>query len=217
MTRSSALGSWPGTDIREALRTVRDLVSLPHLPELPARGPGADMIGRTAGLLVEMPVDRQPAGWRLVDRPGRDAARTAALWREDLDELAEAYDGWTGPLKLQVVGPWTLAATLELTRGERVVSDVGATRDLTASLIEGTAQHLRDVARLVPGAQLVLQLDEPALLAALAGRVPTQSGYGTLRAVDPQDAGRALTDAVTALRDAGASRCGCTVATPTCP
>ena len=52
-----------------------ELPDLPYLPELPARGPGADMIGRAAALLVELPVDLQPAGWRLVDRPGRDQAR----------------------------------------------------------------------------------------------------------------------------------------------
>ena len=88
--------------MREAVRTVRDLLlagdgeGLPHLPETPARGPGADIIGRAAGLLVDLPVDLQPSGWRLVDRPGRDAGRTASLHREDLDELAEAYDGYVG-------------------------------------------------------------------------------------------------------------------------
>ena len=42
------------------------------------------------------------------------------------DELAEAYDGWSGPLKIQVTGPWTLGATIELPRGERAVADHGA-------------------------------------------------------------------------------------------
>ena len=50
-------------------------------PETPGRGPGADIIGRAAGLLVDLPVDLQPSGWRFVDRPGRDASRTAALHR----------------------------------------------------------------------------------------------------------------------------------------
>jgi hypothetical protein len=73
---ATGIGSLPGSDIREAVRVVfGELPDLPHLPELPARGPGADMIGRGAGLLVDMPVDLQPAGWRLVDRPGRDLRR----------------------------------------------------------------------------------------------------------------------------------------------
>ncbi len=185
-TRVSGVGSWPGESPREAVRAVRDLLGdgVPHLPELPGRGVGADMIGRAASLLEGLHVETQPFGWRLVDRPGRDEGRAAAHLRHDLDELAEAYEGWQGPLKLQVSGPWTLAATLELTRGERVVSDHGARRDLTESLAEGLRTHVAEVARLVPGAHLVVQVDEPAVPAVLEGRLPTQSGYGRLRAVD---------------------------------
>ncbi len=174
--------------MRDALGQVRELLDgqLPYLPELPERGPGADMIGRTAGMLVELPVDLQPVGWRLVDRPGRDAQRTAALLREDLDELAEAFDGHTGPLKLQVVGPWTLAADLWLHRGERVIVDEGACRDLVESLAEGVRLHVAAVRALVPGAQIVLQVDEPSLPTVLAGRLPTSSGWGRLPSLDPQ-------------------------------
>lgn len=194
MTGVTGAGSWPGTDVGEALRTIRDLLGalegdvsgLPYLPELPARGPGADIIGRAAGLLVEMPVDLQPAGWRLVDRPGRDAARTRSLWREDIDRLAEVFDGYAGPLKIQVAGPWTLASSVWLTRGERAVVDEGATRDLVASLTEGVTRLVDDLTRLVPGADLVIQVDEPSLPAVLEGRLPTASGFGRLPAVEPQ-------------------------------
>jgi len=190
VTRATGLGSWPGTDVREATVTVRDLLldggGLPYLPELPARGPGADLIGRGAGLLVELPVDLQPAGWRFVDRPGRDAARTAALRREELDVAAEVYDGYAGDLKVQVAGPWTLAASVELTRGERAIVDEGASRDLVESLAEGVRALLADLRRQVPGARVVLQVDEPSLPAVLEGSLPTASGYGRVRAVDPQ-------------------------------
>jgi methionine synthase II (cobalamin-independent) len=194
VTLATGIGSWPGTSVRDALAQVRELLDgqLPYLPELPARGPGADMVGRTAGLLVELPVDLQPIGWRHVDRPGRDASRTAALLREDLDELAEAFDGYEGPLKLQVAGPWTLASSVWLTRGERSLADAGARRDLVDSLAEGVRLHVAAVRQLVPGAQVVLQLDEPSLPAALAGRLPTASGFGALRALDPQEALRGL-------------------------
>ena len=201
MSRASGIGSWPGTSVSEALAVVRDILSedgLPYLPELPARGPGSDMVGRAAGLLVDLAVDLQPMGWRFVDRPGRDASRTASLWREDLDELAEAFDGYTGELKLQVAGPWTLASSVWLHRAERAVVDQGATRDLVASLAEGVRVHLAEVQRLVPGARLVLQLDEPGLPAVLAGRLPTASGYGVLRAVDPQVAASGLRDVLAA-------------------
>lgn len=190
MTHVSGVGSWPGESAREAIVTVRDLLTdadglgLPYLPELPARGPGADVIGRTAALLADLAVDLQPSGWRFTDRPGRDHARATSLWRQDLDELAEAYDGWSGPLKVQVTGPWTLGATIELPRGERAVADHGARRDLVGSLAEGLRAHLADVERLVPGAEIIVQVDEPGLPAVLEGRLPTASGYGTLRAVD---------------------------------
>lgn len=196
MSAASGLGSWPGTDVRTPFRLVRDILTrtpsggepgIPYLPELPDRGPGAELIGRTAGLLVELPVDLQPSGWRLVDHPGRDAERTAAYLRTDLDELAEVYEGYEGRLKVQVGGPWTLAAAVRLSRGERLVVDAGARRDLVASLAEGIRIHLATVARMVPGAALVLQLDEPGLPSVLAGELPTSSGFGRLPAVDPQE------------------------------
>ncbi|WP_068325231.1 methionine synthase [Janibacter terrae] len=186
MTLASGIGSWPGEHPREAVVAVRDLLGdgIAHLPELPARGVGADMVGRAAALLTDLHVETQPYGWRFVDRPGADEGRARALLREDLDELAEAYDGWTGPLKVQVTGPWTLAASIELTRGERAVVDRGARRDIAEALADGVASHLGDVRRLVPGAQVVVQVDEPGLPAVLEGRLPTQSGYGRLRAVE---------------------------------
>lgn len=198
--------------MREALRTVRDLLTaapegvttVPYLPELPARGPGADLIGRAAGLLVDLPVDLQPQGWRLVDRPGRDHERAAALWRQDLDELAEAFDGYAGRLKLQVAGPWTLAASLWLPVGDRVLSDPGATRDLAASLAEGAAAHVADVRRLVPRAEVALQVDEPSLTAVSLGHIRSDSGFRVLRTPETGELVQALGAVVQAARDAGA-------------
>ena len=201
MSRASGIGSWPDTDVRQALSAVRDLLSedgLPYLPELPARGPGADMIGRGAGLLAELAVDLQPMGWRFVDRAGRDAHRTSALLRQDLDELAEAFDGYSGDLKVQIAGPWTLASSIWLHRGERSVVDVGATRDLIASLAEGLRVHLAELARLVPKASFVVQIDEPGLPSVLSGELPTASGFGRIRAIDPTIAAEGLRDVITA-------------------
>ena len=177
----------PGTDAREAAKTVTgSLEALPHLPELPARGPGADMVGRSLGLLVELFARVEPSGWRFGDHPGRDTRRARSWLGEDLDALEEHTQGWTGPLKLQAVGPWTLAASVELHRGEKALADAGAVRDIVGSLAEGLRLHLGDVRKRIPGAQLVLQLDEPSLPAVLAGQVPTASGWQRLRAVDRQ-------------------------------
>jgi Cobalamin-independent synthase, Catalytic domain len=177
----------PGSDAREAARTVTGTFEdFPHLPELPARGPGADMVGRTAGMLVELFARVEPSGWRLGDRPGRDTRRARSWLGEDLDALEEFTQGYEGPLKVQAVGPWTLAAGLELRNGEAALSDAGACRDLTGSLAEGLRLHLEEVRRRVPGARLVLQLDEPSLTAVLRGQVKTASGYRTHRAPDRQ-------------------------------
>lgn len=204
MSTASGIGSWPDTDVRQALSAVRDLLSedgLPYLPELPARGPGADMIGRGAGLLADLKVDLQPMGWRFVDRAGRDSHRTSALLREDLDELAEAFDGYDGDLKVQIAGPWTLASSIWLHRGERALVDAGATRDLIGSLAEGLRVHLGELGRLVPKANLVVQIDEPGLPSVLSGELPTASGFGRIRAIDPTVAAEGLRDVVAAAGD----------------
>lgn len=183
---ATGIGSMPGTDPAEACRVVfGELPGFPFLPELPGRGPGADLAGRTAALLVDLPVQVTPRGWKLTDRPGRDASRAAGYWSQDLDALEEVADGYSGPLKLQVCGPWTLAASLELSRSVNpVLADPGAVADLTASLAEGVAAHAADVRKRVPAATLVVQLDEPSLPAVLAGRVPTASGFSVIAAVD---------------------------------
>ncbi|WP_222193929.1 methionine synthase [Modestobacter italicus] len=182
---ASGVGSLPGTDPLEAMRlVVGELPELPHLPELPARGPGADMIGRTAALLVDLAVDLTPAGWRLVPRPGADLRRARELMARDLDALHEVAERYTGAFKVQVTGPWTLAAGLERSRGDRAVVDAGARRDLAQSLAEGVAAHVAAVSARVPGATVVVQLDEPSVPAVLQGGLPTVSGYGKLAAVE---------------------------------
>ncbi|WP_199545777.1 methionine synthase [Streptomyces sp. N35] len=184
---ATGVGSMPGTDAREAAKTAAGTFErFPFLPELPARGPGADMIGRTLGLLVEMYARVEPSGWRFGDRPGRDTRRAWSWLGEDLDALEEFTQGYEGPLKIQAVGPWTLAAAVELRGGEAALSDPGAVRDLAGSLQEGLKQHVADVRRRIPGAEVVLQLDEPSLTAVLRGQIKSASGYRTHRAVDRQ-------------------------------
>ena len=185
---ATGVGSVPGTDPAEALRVVvGELPGLPHLPELPARGPGADLVGRSAALLVDLAVDLTPAGWRLVPRGGIDLRRAQELLARDLDALHDVAEGHRGQLKVQAAGPWTLAAALERERGERAVVDAGARRDLGQSLAEGIAAHVAAVSARVPGAQVVVQLDEPSLPAVLQGALPTASGFGKLPAVAAPD------------------------------
>jgi methionine synthase II (cobalamin-independent) len=194
---ASGVGSLPGSDPAEAVRlVVGELPDFPHLPELPGRGAGADMIGRSAGLLVDLSVDLTPAGWRLVPRPGIDQRRAREFLDRDLDALYDVAGGYRGPLKLQAAGPWTLAAGLERTRGDRAVVDVGARRDLAQSLAEGLAAHVAAVAARVPGATVLVQLDEPSVPAVLQGGLPTVSGFGKLAAVESHVVEQELADLV---------------------
>ena len=185
----TGIGSWPGTSPREASEiVVGELHTLPHLPELPARGVGADIIGRAGALLVDIGIDTVPRGYRIA--PGRSTVvrRAASLLNEDIDALEEAWEkaglrGSTRMVKVQAPGPITLAAQLELPGGHRAITDLGALRDLAGSLAEGVAAHRAEIARRLDTA-VVVQFDEPLLSAALAGRL---TGVTSLTAVHPVD------------------------------
>ncbi|WP_307433184.1 hypothetical protein [Pseudarthrobacter defluvii] len=208
---ATALGPWPGEDPLEAARIIRGELGSPHLPflaELPDRGVGSDALGRTASLLEELAVDVQPHGWRLVDRPGKDMRRAVSALSTDLNVLADvagAEDVPADEFKVQLVGPLSLAAGLYLHNGERALLDHGARRDIAASLAAGVVGYLTRVAAAVPGTRLVVQMDEPAVAAVLAGTIPTASGYRTLRAVAASEARESWRLVMDALRAAGAA------------
>jgi methionine synthase II (cobalamin-independent) len=150
------------------------------------------MTGRAIAMVADLGFDLQPAGWRLTDRPGIDHRRARSLLAQDLDALEEQAQGVGGTFKIQVAGPWTLAASVEKPRGDKVLSDHGARRELSQALAEGVAVHLADVRRRVAADRVVVQLDEPALPAVLAGQIPTASGFGRHRVVHPPEASAAL-------------------------
>jgi methionine synthase II (cobalamin-independent) len=209
MTAATGVGSMPGDsadDYREAVAVVLDAVpALPFLPELPARGAHANLAGRALAVMAELGADLQPAGWRLTDAPGVDHRRARSLLGQDLDTVEELTDGYTGPFKIQVAGPWTLAATVERPRGDRVLADHGARRELAQALAEGLRGHVADVRRRIPGAAIVVQVDEPALPAVLAGAVPTASGFSRHRSVDAAAASPALEEVFAAVTGSGAT------------
>ncbi len=178
----------PGADPMEAARIIAgELPDFPHLAELPGRGPGADLIGRAAALLVDIPVDVTPRGWRIAEHPGRDLRRARSMLSADLDAMEETLQGYEGLVKLQLAGPWTLAATIEQTRSlNPALADPGLVADLAASLAEGAAAHVAEVAKRLPQATLAVQFDEPALPAVIRGSVPTASGLSRVRAPDEE-------------------------------
>jgi len=166
--------------------------ALPFVPELPARGAPAGMIGRAVGMLESMPADLQPAGWRLAPGTGVDQRRTRSLLAQDLDTVEEQASTHRGPFKTQITGPLTLAATVERPRGDKVLADHGARRELAQSLAAGVGDHVRSLRRRLPGADVVVQVDEPAINPVLGGGIPTASGFSRHRSVHPPEADEML-------------------------
>ncbi len=206
MSAATGVGSMPGTDYAEAVRLVLDeLPDLPYVPELPERGVAAAMTGRSLAVVAGLAADLQPAGWRLTDASGVDHRRARSLLAQDLDVVEELGQGYAGAFKTQVAGPWTLAATVEKPRGDKVLSDHGARRELAQALAEGITVHLADLRRRLRGVdRWIVQIDEPALAAVVQAQVPTASGFGRHRRVDLPEASAHLEWVVAAIADAGA-------------
>lgn len=194
MTTATGVGSYPGELFDETLRVVLgELPDLPHLPELPDRGITAGMTGRALAVVAELGADLQPAGWRLTDAPGVDHRRARSLLAQDLDALEEQAQDHAGPFKVQIAGPWTLATTVEKPRGDKVLGDHGARREVAQALAEGLRDHVRDLRRRLPRVErLIVQVDEPAVAAVLAAQVPTASGFHRHRSVDVPEVSQAL-------------------------
>jgi len=209
----TTIGSMPGTSVRDAVGlVVSEMTSgdaIPHLPELPARGPGSDLIGRTAGLLAgvvaDLAVETTASGWRFADAPGRDSRRAASWLGEDLDAWEESLQGFDGTVAVSMAGPWTLAAAIELRTGERAVRDPGACRDIVGALEVAVVDHLADLRRRLPAAQLSLWLDEPSLPSVLSGAIATQSGLSRYAGVDEPVVEAAFRRVVDAVHSAGAA------------
>jgi methionine synthase II (cobalamin-independent) len=201
---ATGIGSWPGSSPREAAEIViGELHSLPHLVELPARGIGADMIGRAAALLVDIGIDTVPRGYRIARGRSSVVRRAASLLDEDIDAFEEAWEkaglrGVARTVKVQAPGPITLAAQLELPGGHRAITDSGALRDLAGSLAEGMAGHRAQLERRLE-TPVVVQFDEPSLPAALAGRLTGVTSLTPVHPVDEPVAMSLLNDCVAAV------------------
>lgn len=193
MTRAYGLGPLPGTSIAEACDViVSETGGLPHLPQLPERGLGSDPVGRTASLLEAVHVERGPRSWRMSPRPQLLTRRTADRLERDLDECQEAWDVTLPAVKIQLTGPWTLAASIELSDGHRVLTDRGALRDLTEALIAGANRHITDVSRRFGSSEILVQLDEPLLTDVVAGKLTGTSRLDEIAPVHPRDVGERL-------------------------
>ena len=199
-----AQGSFPGNDPREPVRIMAgETPECPTVPELPGRGPGADMVGRTCALLAsvdaDFAVETTPTGWRLaggLSPTAPRAMRRATAWlNHDLEAAEEGYIGAPN-VKCAIAGPWTVAAAVESVSGHRLVADAGVRRDVGAVYAEMVAGLVSRLHSLAP--HVVLQIDEPALPAVLNAALPTPSGLQTYRAVSAEEVRAALTTVVAA-------------------
>ncbi|HJC30048.1 MAG TPA: cobalamin-independent methionine synthase [Candidatus Dietzia intestinipullorum] len=209
----SGPGPVRGGDPREVARAILgECYSTPFLPELPDRGPGADEVGRTAAMLTDLPVDASPRGWRLAGSPGRLSRRAVDFLDRDSDALEEADELARDPddepggagrrLLVRALGPWSLAARLEMPGGPSVLTDRGARRDVAASLAEGVAVRAVRLSERMRSRARVL-LDEPALWHVHAGTVATQSRLDPVAAVPADQLSLSLCRFADALRAAG--------------
>jgi methionine synthase II (cobalamin-independent) len=204
LAKGSGVGSWPGTTAREAAEVVVGELAdaLAHIVELPARGVGADMLGRAGALLIDVAIDTVPRGYRIVGRPGVVTRRAISLLDEDMDALEEAWEtaglrGGGRVVKVQAPGPISLAAGLELSNGHRAITDPGALRDLAASLAEGVAAHRATLARRLD-TPVVVQFDEPSLPAALGGMLTGVTSLSPVAPLDERVAGALIDTCVAA-------------------
>ncbi|WP_072807298.1 methionine synthase [Rhodococcoides yunnanense] len=190
---TTGIGSWPGTDVRESAGIVLgELPALPHIVELPGRGLGADLIGRTGALMADVELDVRTSGYRVAQRKTLSGRRAEDLLHFDLDVLEELWEtGGYGSshhdLKVQLAGPFTMAAQVELRSAHRVLTDRGAVRDFAGSLAEGIRQHCAELKSRL-GVDVVVQLDEPSLPAVLEGSLSGVTRLDTVSAVPEPEA-----------------------------
>lgn len=177
-----ALGPMPGTSIAEAADIIMGETELPAIPQLPERGLGSDAVGRTASMLEAISIDRGPRSWRMTARPQLLTRRTWDRLERDLDEVQEVWGETVPRVKVQALGPWTLAASIELSDGHRALTDRGAFNELAESLLYGVRAHAADVTRRFHG-EVLVQLDEPLLSDIIAGRIPGTTDFDTIPAV----------------------------------
>jgi len=197
-------GELVGTEALEMARMVAGELGtephLPYLPLLPERGPGSDAIGRTAALLTtvstQFAVSTTPAGWRLAGGDSREMRRARSWLGEDLDALESQLGDFGRHVIVPVVGPWTMAASLELMTGHRLVRDPSAVFDLAQALAQAVADHAAELRRRLPSATPIVRLDEPLLPAVLAGALATPSGFDRYRMVTEQVASERLATVV---------------------
>jgi len=196
---ATGVGSLPHTDARAAAELVlRVLAELPAVPQLPARDPREGMLAQWLGALPE--VVAQPDGE--IEVTARSDAPPECVFDHHAHagllaflDAAEALERPPARVKAQITGPLTLGVALHRAgmpteRAFRRAAEV--TRAWSTALEDELDDRL-------PQAEVVLFLDEPALVEWKRGGAPLDRDA----AIDVLSGALAATDCVTGVHVCG--------------
>jgi hypothetical protein len=207
---ATGVGSMPGTHPHEASNVVAgEFAAMPHVVELPARGPGSDSVGRSAAMLAlvdrAFEVETTTSGWR-IGHAGQSVLRRAHSWlSHDLESLEEFAATHRGPIKVQVLGPVTMAARVEDPAGEALLRDHGAVAEVAAAAASAYSDLVMRMQHSFPHAEVLVQVNEPDVPAVLLGHVRTSSGRLTHRSLEPHVVQARLANVIDGIRAVGAT------------
>jgi len=195
------LSALPGTDLVLAADVISgETNACRTIPRLPARGLGFDPVGYCCALLPELPITAGPRSWQLSARPQLVSRRLWDHSSRDFDVL-EQHWGTAGGygLQLAVLGPWSLAAEIELANGHRAVTDAGALRDMAEIYSHRMALTLSHLSTRF-NAQPRIMITEPQVAALIAGKIPGTSDFDPIAAISEQKIGQLLHQVVAQIR-----------------
>ena len=195
------LSALPGTDLAFAADVISgETNACRTIPRLPARGLGFDPVGYCCALLPELPITTGPRSWQLSARPQLVSRRLWDHSSRDFDVL-EQHWGTAGGygLQLAVLGPWSLAAEIELANGHRAVTDAGALRDIAEIYSHRMALTLSHLSTRF-NAQPRIMITEPQVAALIAGNIPGTSDFDPIAAINEQKIGQLLHQVLAQIR-----------------
>lgn len=171
-TWASGWGALETRDPREAARIIAGEAALPFIPQLINRGVGSSLSGSTLSLLSSSYV-QGPRSWQMSGPTVASRRRNDEIHR-DIDVYEEAWEGGSAlssqEIKVQVMGPWSLAVATELSDGHRIVSDRSAVRGFHDEWSGGVAEYLSEIHRRF-GKRIVLHIEEHYVGTLVRGRI----------------------------------------------
>ena len=169
---ASGWGALETRDPREAARIIAGEAALPFIPQLINRGVGSSLSGSTLSLLSSS-YAQGPRSWQMSGPTVASRRRNDEIHR-DIDVYEEAWEGGSAlssqEIKVQVMGPWSLAVATELSDGHRIVSDRSAVRGFHDEWSGGVAEYLSEIHRRF-GKRIVLHIEEHYVGTLVRGRI----------------------------------------------